>query len=128
MKRMIRENLKAIIYGAVGLVISIGIIWGIAMIVNGQSCEESIFWDEYYYNLERQYADQVREYLDEFGLENAGIAITYTAMADESRVYTVKIHHIEMKYLEGDAIAQICDDISDLGFSDERCSFRTVVF
>lgn len=84
--------------------------------------------DRYYEQLENEYMDILRGYLEERGFSNAGITVTHLTDINGHRSYTVKIHHRRFEMLEEDEKAFILKEASDLGFEDEICEFRAVLF
>lgn len=70
--------------------------------------------EKYYRELEEAYVEEVRLFLTEEGFRNSGITMTKVIDEDESRSYTVTIHHRRMDHLEPEEQERLYEELSHI--------------
>lgn len=76
-----------------------------------------------YVQQEQAYMEQVREILEEAGLEQAGLMLNYVREADGRRTYTLQVHHRRYGCLEREVQGELSEALGKCAFEKERCSF-----
>lgn len=110
------------------ILIAAVVIWNVTIFAKSASDRDERMWDEYYLNCENDYRAEVRGYLFEEGFENAGIMLTHTTSGDGERVYTLKVHHSAFENIGKEATSEVVNELKNMGFADERCSFEVCIF
>lgn len=126
MKRISRRNNAKILgMAVVGIVIISLIIIFSAKVVSSAQAYTAL--ENYYAELERDYKYAVRDYMNDNGYTNAGITVTRIVDAEGNREYTVKIHHDKLDRLDDEKRELVMDEVAELGFNDDICSFNAVI-
>ena len=86
--------------------------------------EEERGREEYYRQLEREYVEQLREYLNEAGFLNSGIMLTRTVTENGSREYQVAIHNSGFDRLSEEEKQILLRELAAGVFVEENCSFQ----
>lgn len=77
----------------------------------------------YYSDLEQEYVREVKEILEEAGLEHAGVTLTHVREADGTRIYTLCIHHRNYARLKAQERELLSGAVSACAFETQRCEF-----
>lgn len=92
--------------------------------VRGQSRERLTTVTGYDRQMERDYICEVREILEEYGVRNSGINMTYVSEDGDERVYRIVIHNKAFRWLseeEYDALVRSIEEIAFPGSGVEKC-------
>jgi len=76
-----------------------------------------------YRQMEQEYVQQVRTFLDDSGYGNSGVMLTYVTDGEGSRIYTVTIHHERLESLSFTEKQEIGKAILALAFEAPDCAF-----
>ena len=79
--------------------------------------------EKYYQEMEREYVQQVRGYLNELGYVNSGVMLTHVVNEDGSRQYTVTVHNERLEKLSQQERREISEAILDIAFEAPDCDF-----
>lgn len=79
--------------------------------------------NKYYAALEKEYVNALRNELHRQGYTNSGITIRWTAEEDDTRRYTVMIHHNRINDLDESGQTALLRTLSETEFEDEFCRF-----
>lgn len=112
------------------------ILWGLAAIVlamiaamcvtssiKSQAADTQKAQEAYYEQLEREYINQVWQYLEEQGYRNSGVMLNRVVDSDGQRSYKVLVHHGALDRLQEEAQAEVLGRIEGMGFYVPGCSF-----
>lgn len=112
------------------------VIWGLAAImlsmtaamcitgsIRSQAADTLRAQEAYYEQLEREYIGQVRSFLAEQGYRNSGVTLSRIVDGEGQRSYKVLIHHGAIVRLEEEALAELLEQVRDMGFHIPGCSF-----
>ncbi|MBR1862029.1 MAG: hypothetical protein IJ796_09270 [Lachnospiraceae bacterium] len=121
------RGLREAVYGIVSLIMAAAIVLGFVLVVNGQTDRKQMEKDMYLKSRTAEYKSLVREYLEEESFHNAGVTLTYVTGEEDTRVYSVKLHHKRFASLSDIEKSYIEKDIEDMGFSCEGCSFEVIL-
>lgn len=80
--------------------------------------------ESFYQDLEKEYVKEVRAYLNEQGFENSGVTLTRVVDEQGKREYSLTLHHKYLDSLSAEEIDAIFEEIEDMAFQAEDCSFR----
>lgn len=75
-----------------------------------------------YRELEASYVKEIRSFLAEEGYSDSGVMMTKVIDADESRAYTVTIHHRSILALEQEDRQQLGQALATLPYELENCT------
>ncbi len=112
-----------IIWGLAAIVLSMAAAMCIAGSIKSQAADTLRAQEAYYEQLEREYIGQVRNFLTEQGYRNSGVTLSRIVDGEGQRRYRVLIHHGAIDRLEEEALAELLEQVSDLGFYVPGCSF-----
>ncbi len=105
----------------------IGLLGILFFSISGKAAGEDLAKSEQYYReLEKQYVKDVKEYLSENGLENSGVMLTKVICDRHTREYTLSVHNKRIHYLTDEQKAKLLQDIIDMEFLEDGCSFSHV--
>ena len=77
--------------------------------------------EAYYRSLENDLVNWVRDTLTERGFETSGVMLTRVVDADESRSYTLSIHHNRILKLDEVEEDKLAGELEDLFFKEDHC-------
>lgn len=92
--------------------------------VIGQSHIDESGMEAFYRAREKEMADEVRNYLDENGFRNSGVALTRVVDGEGNRKYTLTIHHDRIDVMSDEERNELSSRLSDFNFADENCVFE----
>lgn len=75
---------------------------------------------KFYKKMEQDYVLQVREYLDDEGYNNSGVALTKVLYEGGNREYTLNIHHKRIEKLTGVEKEQLRQELMDFAITGEQ--------
>ncbi len=78
----------------------------------------------YYRELGKEYKSQVRKVLEEAGIRNAGLTMTYVRHADGTRDYRLQIHHEKLSELPAQDLLDLQHRLSSLKLPVPDCSVK----
>ena len=78
---------------------------------------------EEYYQVRARELEETRELLDREGFENSGITVTRVVEEDETRLYTVTVHHGGIDRMDGRERQRLMEELEKISFEAEQCSF-----
>lgn len=79
--------------------------------------------EEYYFAKEQELTREIRELLEQKGLENSGVMVTRVVETDCSRRYTVTVHHGRIDSMCDKEREKLLQELREINFADDRCSF-----
>ena len=120
-----KTNARILGMAVAGIIAVIVIVIFSSMVVRSAQADSAL--EKYYTGLESEYKYMVRDYMNENGYINAGIMVTRVVDAEGNRTYTVKLHHDKLDRLNEEELAAVMQEVSELGFADELCSFNTII-
>lgn len=80
--------------------------------------------EKYYKQMEKEYVQQVRDFLQDEGYENSGVTLTKVLYEDGAREYTLHVHHKRLGNLSRtnlNVLRQMLEDLADLGEKEGIC-------
>ena len=80
--------------------------------------------EAYYRTLEDDMVNRVRDILTKKGFENSGVMLTRVVEADESRSYTLSVHHGRILKLDEESEVELSEELEDLFFEEDQCTLR----
>ncbi len=72
---------------------------------------------------EEAYVERARRVLEEAGLDRAGVMLEYTQGADQTRSYTLYVHHKRWERLGEQEKDRLEKQLEDCAFDGENCVF-----
>lgn len=112
-----------ILWGLVAIVLAMIVAMCITSSIKSQAADTQKAQEAYYEQLEREYINQVWQYLEEQGYRNSGVMLNRVVDSDGQRSYKVLIHHGALDRLEEEAQTEVLSQIEDMGFYVPGCSF-----
>lgn len=94
------------------------------MTVAGRTALDREEREAYYRQQEKDMLRNVRSFLEEQGLENSGIMLTYVEEENGFREYTLTVHHGDIDRMDGNEQELLAARLAEFSFEDENCSFR----
>ena len=94
------------------------------MTVAGRTALDREEREAYYRQQEKDMVRNVRSFLEEQGLENSGIMLTYVEEENGFREYTLRVHHGDIDRMDGNEQELLAARLAEFSFEDENCSFR----
>ena len=94
------------------------------MTVAGRTALDREEREAYYRQQEKDMVRNVRSFLEEQGLENSGIMLTYVEEENGFREYTLTVHHGDIDSMDGNEQELLAARLAEVSFEDENCSFR----
>lgn len=88
--------------------------------------DASVKSEQYYRELEKQYVENVKDYLSENGLENSGVMLTKVICDSRTREYTLSVHNKRITFLTKEQKEELLQTLKDLEFVEEGCTFSHV--
>lgn len=79
--------------------------------------------EEYYQEREQELSREIGEFLRKEGLENGGVTVTRVVEENDSRLYTITVHHGRIDCMDAAERDELLDRLQELNFADDRCSF-----
>ena len=79
-------------------------------------------WNSYYKPLEDEFVTSARHFLNEEGFRNSGVTLTHTTDDELNRCYTLSVHHKRFNDITEYEKEEVIESLTELGFSDERCT------
>ena len=79
--------------------------------------------EQYYRELEKQYVEQVKQYLDSTGYENSGVMLTKVIYDKETREYTLSVYNKQLEALSETEFMELKRALQNLEFTEKGCSF-----
>lgn len=76
-----------------------------------------------YERQEEEYVERARKVLEEAGLDRAGIMLEYTQEADQTRSYTLYVHHRRWGKLGEEEKGRLEKELEDCAFEEDDCVF-----
>lgn len=76
--------------------------------------------EKFYKQMEQDYVRQVREFLDDEGYSNSGVALTKVFYEDGNREYTLNIHHKRIDKLTGVEKEQLKQELMKFAIAGEE--------
>lgn len=76
--------------------------------------------EKFYKQMEQDYVRQVREYLNDEGYDNSGVALTKVFFEDGSREYTLNIHHKRIEKLNRMQQEQLKQQLTGFAVTSEE--------
>ena len=92
--------------------------------VKSQRKEDRGMQNKYYAALEKEYVNALRSELCRQGYADSGITVRWTAEEDNTRCYTVMIHHNRINDLDESGQTALLKTLSETEFEDVSCSFH----
>ena len=114
-------------FTAVTILLILVIVFCIMETVKSQRNEDQEVQNKYYAAVEKECIDALRDELNRQGYYNSGITVRWVVGEDNTRYYTVLIHHNRINNLDADKQAELLKALSNTGFEDESCSFCYVI-
>ena len=122
------ENIKTVICGMIAAALTISIaIAAIPAVSRAKEIRNEELSDAAFCEMAEDYKDQVRDYLEKIGLDNAGITLTYISMHDGERTYTALIHHRRIDRISDSDKDKITKDLTALGSILEGCETEIIL-
>lgn len=78
----------------------------------------------YYAAMEAEYRADMEKVLEEEGYAGSGITVRWVSGNEETRTYTVMIHHRRIDYLDENEKEDLVHKLVETEFIDEKCSFQ----
>lgn len=72
---------------------------------------------------EEAYVERARRFLEEAGLDRAGVMLEYTQGADQTRSYTLYVHHKRWERLGEQEKDRLEKQLEECAFDGENCVF-----
>ncbi|MBQ9142631.1 MAG: hypothetical protein IJX63_12740 [Lachnospiraceae bacterium] len=124
-----RENISdRIARNLLMVVFTVLLVLGLAMFVSGtvlSQSEEKLAIDEAGLRvLEREYVQEIREYLDSQGFQDSGVTLTWVMKEDGTRSYEVALYHKNMNKLSDEAREELYRMVEALAFEVKGCYFQ----
>ena len=79
--------------------------------------------EKYYEQMEREYVLEIKKQLEEFGIKNSGINMTYVSEDGSWRNYKVIIHNRQLKWMTPERQEELRLQIEGISFPSESCTF-----
>lgn len=79
--------------------------------------------EKYYDEMERTYVSEIKNRLEQYGMTDSGINMTYVSDDGEGRVYKVIIHNRQLKWMEEEKYRKLQAEIRAIEFPAENCVF-----
>lgn len=92
--------------------------------VIGQSHIDEREMEAYYQAKEREMIVEVRNYLNDNGFKNSGVALTRVVDEEGNREYTLTIHHDRIDAMSDEKKNELKVELSAFDFSAANCSFQ----
>lgn len=92
--------------------------------VKSQRNEDRGMQNKYYAALEKEYINALRNELCRQGYANSGITLRWTSEEDNTRCYTIMIHHNRINDLDEFGRTALLRSLSETEFADVSCSFH----
>ncbi len=121
-------NKKSVLYGALSVLMVIGLLVGFTLSVNGRSDMDERLREELFKARTENFEASLKEYLNEEDFVNCGVMITYvTDHKSGERTYNVSLHHRRFEKLSQTGKMLLIADIKSMAFSEEGCSFEVTL-
>ena len=75
---------------------------------------------KFYRQMEQDYVSQVREYLNDEGYNNSGVALTKVYYEDGDREYTLNVHHKRIEKLTSAEREQLRQQLLNFAITEEQ--------
>lgn len=79
--------------------------------------------ENYYREKEQEMVGRVRTFLNDAGFANSGVTLTRVVEADESREYTLTVHHSRIDRMDEEGKNNLKEKLSAFDFPAENCTF-----
>jgi len=99
----------------------------VAGTVQSQSSRDTQQAEALFQELEDDYVEEIRAYLNGSGYENSGIMLTRTVFEDGRREYQLTVHNSRFAGLTGDEAEDLATALEEKAFLEEGCSFQCLV-
>ena len=76
--------------------------------------------EKFYRQMEQDYVSQVREYLNDEGYNNSGVALTKVYYEDGDREYTLNVHHKRIEKLTSAEREQLRQQLLNFAITEEQ--------
>lgn len=119
MRKIVRKRTGLLAVTAVLMLICAFFITGTVM---SQTKDRVKVDEKYYFRLEEEYLNRVRETLKQEGYSNCGLTLTYTRDVSGERRYFLKIHNKRFDRLDNLQRKAILDRVGKVEFGVEGCS------
>ena len=121
-----KKNIRGeiVILGIITVILIIAAFYLFSITVRSSADDDNSYWNEYYAPAETDYVAEVRGYLDDLGYSNPGVSLTHITDGELMRTYTLSIHHRRFENQSSEGREEIERAVLDMGFADDRCSFR----
>lgn len=80
--------------------------------------------EEAFLELEGNYLSQIKDYLENRGFQNSGVALTRVVDEDGSRSYEITLHHKKLNKLSREEQEALKENIEELAFGVSGCKFQ----
>lgn len=110
-------------FGMIIIGLTVLIVLTVAKTAECQSYAAEQNNEAYYVLLEKEYVEQVRNYLNEAGYSNSGVMLTRVINEEGEREYTMAIHHRRMEKLSGEEKEELIQQLAERAFEEKGCSF-----
>lgn len=118
-----KNRKKRIRFVAVTILLILVTVFCMKETVKSQRKEDRGIQNKYYAALEKEYVNALRNELCRQGYANSGITVRWTAKEDNTRCYTVMIHHNRINDLNESGQAALLRTLSETEFEDASCCF-----
>ncbi|MCM1046688.1 MAG: hypothetical protein NC417_14385 [Candidatus Gastranaerophilales bacterium] len=113
---------KLFFYGGTALLI-LAVALTFTITACGGSREDGMKTESYYREREQELESVVRNYLNENGYADSGVALTRVVDGEGNRAYTLTIHHRRIDRMEAAERAALAKQIAQFMFAEEGCTF-----
>lgn len=80
--------------------------------------------EEAFAELEKDYVDATREFLEGKGYRNSGVALTRVVDENGERSYEMVLHHKNLYKLSGEEQEKLMEEIATMAFHVSGCEFQ----
>ena len=79
--------------------------------------------EKYYVEMEKEYTNEIKKTLQEFGIKNSGINMTYVSEEGKERAYHVIIHNRQLQWMAWERRQELMREIEAIPFPADGCTF-----
>lgn len=95
--------------------------------VVSQADDKVTVGEEYYRVLEKDYINNVRNFLTQQGFENSGVNLTMVADAEGNRNYALQLHHKRIARLTEAQQEELLEIVKSMAFQVVGCEFEVSI-
>lgn len=116
-----QNHKKQISFLAVTVMLILVTVFCMKETVKSRREEDRCMQNKYYAALEKKYVNALRDELCRQGYANSGITVRWIAEEDNTRRYTVMIHHNRINALDESGQEVLLKTLSETEFEDAPC-------